>query len=376
MALDYLEAFQEVLALFFLMAVGYVLGKIKSFSVLDVAHIRRALYLICIPAMQFKEIATHEMNYELWKPFINSLLTTITMHVIFGLICLVYPFHNKIGTYLDGIFSFVYVSFVFFGCPLVRILYGQEYQYYPVMAGIVPFVIVPPIHSLMILLRQKADRKLEEENSHEEENPEIHHHEEEQEIELEGVEGLPDENEQHDTERKSDDDAENPEKEESVPPLWKTILWTILTPMLVLTLIGTIWSSTGIELPSFINSCTDYLERASMTTGLFTIGVFMSEHPFTGCNWIVLIINLCIHFIVMPLVSAFWSWLLGYDNQTTQICALLHALPIGLNGYVMAMNYGRGMHVSSFTFFYSNLLLIPIFMIWVAVFNETGFFAA
>ena len=78
----------------------------------------------------------------------------------------------------------------------------------------------------------------------------------------------------------------------------------------------------------------------------------------------------------MPLVSAFWSWILGFDNKTAQICTLLYALPIGLNGYIMAMNYGRGKHVSSYTFFYSNLIFIPVFMIWVTVINQTGLFSA
>ena len=186
--------------------------------------------------------------------------------------------------------------------------------------------------------------------------------------------------EAHEAHENHEEDTENPEKpensqEEQPEPMWKTIFWMICTPMFVCTVLGIIWSATGIALPSFINTFAGYLAQSVQATGLVAIGVFMSDHPFFGFNWTVVGIFLAIHFIVMPLISALWSFVLGVDHRLAQIMTLAHALPTGLTGYVMSINTGHGLNSSSYTFFWSNILFLPVYMIWVAVFNETGLFS-
>ena len=369
--LPYLDAFQEGLVLIVLIAIGYLCGKLKTFSVLDVSNIRRTLYLICIPAMLYKEIATHKLTKEVWWPLLNSLLTELSIHILLGIIVAVFPFHNKFEQFLDGIFSFAYVNFVYFACPIVRIMYGSEYQYIPVIAGIVHFIIEPPIHSFLILQKEKflANNVEEERKNHSDEqaNPVAMN---EDDVEMEGFE-----REEH-SDNGSQEEEEAANSEDSKPtPFWKTLFFMLVTPMFVCTIIGIIWSATGCGVPDFILTFVDYLERSVMATGLFTVGVFMSDHPFFGCNWLEVGAYLIIHFVVMPLISAFWAWVLNFDNHTAQICTLIHALPTGLTGYVMAINSGHGLQAASFTFFWSNILCLPVFLLWVTVFNQTGLFS-
>lgn len=368
--LPYLDAFQECLVLIVLIAIGYLCGKLKTFSVLDVSNIRRTLYLICIPAMLFMEISTHKLTKEIWWPLLNSLLTEISIHILLLIFVYAIPFHNKFEQFLDGIFSFAYVNFVYFACPIVRILYGSEYQYIPVIAGIVHFIIEPPIHSFLILQKEKflENHIEEEEKSHNDDQTNASAINDEDDVEMEGFEGT-----DHQTNTSPEEEVN---EEDSKPePMWKKIFFMLVTPMFVCTIIGIIWSATGYNLPDFISTFVDYLERSVMATGLFTVGVFMSDHPFFGCNWFEVGAYLIIHFVAMPLISAFWSWVLKFDNKTAQICALIHALPTGLTGYVMAINSGHGLKAASFTFFWSNILCLPVFMLWVTVFNETGLFS-
>lgn len=362
MKLSYLDSFQICLVLMVLIAMGYLCGKIKMFSVIDISSIRRTVYLIAIPAMLFKEISTHKLEAKTWYPLLNSLLSEISIHLLLLIVCYTFPFQNKFKQFLDGIFSFAYVNFIYFACPLVRIIWGAEYQYIPVIAGIVHFIIEPPIHSLLIL----SNLKREQNENHDETNEDQSEtHETSSDMEMDGIET----SEQTHPDKNEEEDMPNPPQPERIP-LWKQIVFVVVTPMLVSTIIGIVWSATGFKIPDFIQKFTGFLESSVMATGLFTIGVFMSDHPFFGCNWLEVGSYLIIHFIFMPLISAFWSWVIGFDSITAQICCVIHALPTGLTGYVMAINSGHGLQPSSFTFFWSNILLLPVFLIWITVFNE------
>ncbi|EAY11629.1 Auxin Efflux Carrier family protein [Trichomonas vaginalis G3] len=363
MKLSYLDAFQINLVLMVLIAIGYLLGKLRYFSVIDISSIRRTVYLISIPAMLFKEIATHKLEAKVWYPLLNSLLSEISIHVLLLIVCFAFPFKDKFKQFLDGIFSFAYVNFVYFACPMVRILWGAEYQYIPVIAGIVHFIIEPPIHSLLVISNHHREQNQQSTSSDEDQHD---NQQSDDGMEMDGVEHSEGIHEDHDEE----EEKRHPTIQTQTIPLWKQIIFVVVTPMLVCTILGIVWSATGLVIPSFILTFTTFLENSVMATGLFTIGVFMSDHPFFGCNWLEVGSYLIIHFIFMPLISAFWSWLIGFDSVTARVCCMIHALPTGLTGYVMAINSGHGLQASSFTFFWSNILCLPVFLIWITVFNE------
>ena len=323
------------------------------------------------------------------------------------------------------VYSTSYINFIFFGYPIIQILFGDEYVYTAALQNLVIVFILSPLHTFI----SWNDRKIE-------------HNEEEDEVELEDgidkttvgpiqrIQNDPEQPEQNDQSKQSENQTEEQNQQSSeqreneyedpytdsdtnetgsspsdkivvTPHLDETsqhestlethetsksvknsrfsskfwvVFFSVVTPNAVCSILGIIWSAINVEMPVFLNDFAYDLEKATMAAGLFTCGVFMWNHPFLGCNPIKLIISLACHFIVLPLISLFWSWLLNVDSKTGMINVLLHTMPTALIGYVMSCNSGHEMKTASFTFFYSILLFLPFLMLWVIVFNELDIF--
>lgn len=394
------------MSVFSVVGLAYFTGFLKFFNVDQISTIRRVIFLIALPAAIFREIAMHSLTWETWMPFVNSVLTQITLHVLIAITLIVLPMDAKYVRFLQACFSTAYSSF-FFNYPIIQILYGNDYLYIPILNSFVHHLILTPIHSLMILNPRKDHTNAHDsDHQEEEEGPEfpedgmdndsgapIHpvvmpNHKEAESINVEHEQNISDAEEPkvvvHDSENPPKDDQDIDELEEDSieepppPTAGKTLLWTLLTPMNICVLLGIIWSAAiqpRWEMPLFIHALVQNLEHAVPAAGLTCVGVFLWEHPFFGCNWVEVSIYIATHFIVKPLISIFWSWILKFPGEIARIVTLSNVAPAALTGYVMTLNCGYGMKSASFTFFWSNLVFIPVFFLWVVVFNETGLFS-
>ena len=407
--LSYLDTLQVLLAALTVVGLAYFTGFLKMFTVQDVSSIRRVIFLVAYPAMIFRELGNRPMNYETWQPFINALLTQITVHILIFLVTYAIPGERYIR-FIQAVFSCTYSSF-FYNYPIVQVFWGDDHLYIPLVASLVHCLVMTPVHSVLIYGgSDNEDHKGDSEAGEEEEVDDI-----EEGLDKGGpihpIEEHPGQQAHTEPvveqEREKGKDAENPEHEEEVeehadtrpedvmevedvipedqeeedmpeppaPTVWKTVLWTVVTPMNVCIVLGIIWSVIGWNMPPIISNFVYNLEKAVPAAGLFCIGTFLWEHPFCGCNWVEVGIYLAVHFIVMPLVAAFWAWLLKYENKMAMICTLISTAPASLTGYVMTINCGYGMKSASFTFFWSNLMFIAVFFLWVLALNKTGLFA-
>ena len=404
--LSYLDTLQVLLAALTVVGLAYFTGFLKMFTVQDVSSIRRVIFLVAYPAMIFRQLGNRPMNYETWQPFINTLLTQVTVHLLIFLVAYAIPGERYIR-FIQAVFSCTYSSF-FYNYPIVQVFWGDEALYIPLVASLVHCLVMTPLHSVLIYGGSEEEQKSDSEAPEEEEIDDIEEgvdkggpihpiegHGDEQHQEAVEVEDEEPEQNQKDTENpeqepQSDDGELHPEdvmeiddvipeeeeqKETPAPVFWKALLWTVVTPMNVCIILGIIWSFTGWTMPPIISNFVYNLEKAVPAAGLFCIGTFLWEHPFFGCNWLEVGIYLAVHFVVMPLVAALWAWILKFENKMAMICTLINTAPASLTGYVMTINCGYGMKSASFTFFWSNLIFIAVFFLWVLALNKTGLFA-
>ena len=407
-SIDYLDAFQVSLCTIVIVAIGYLCGGLKMFNSKHASEIRRALYLICIPGLVFRLVALQPLSYHSWSPFLNSLLVQATMHIIYALVCLIFPFKNKSKKFLEMTFATTTCEFLSFASSCIQYTHSLDYIYVPTMQAIALFAIVVPFHTVLsyVFGKPSNDDVEEKYTSSSEKN-------EEDEIELEeGIESGPAEpiipvetqggqnindiseprsDQEPLTEKKTDsnedssvrksDDANNEEplkSQEPQPkklPLKWALFWTIVNSINVCTIVGIIWSATKWEMIVFVEEFTLDLQKTVFAAGLFINGVIMWEYPFKGFNWMKVLGYNLIHYIIMPLVSMLWCYVCKVDKTTSILCVLSHVSPVALFGNIMARNSGYKLKTVPYTFFWSNVAFLPIYMLWVIVFNEISIFS-
>ncbi|OHT01116.1 Auxin Efflux Carrier family protein [Tritrichomonas foetus] len=426
--LSYIGVFQVCMASYVIMGMGCVGLIQKMFGLEDASIIRKIFYVICFPGMFFRQIGKQKLTYDSWSPFIIELLIQLTLHIILAIIVFAFPFKNKKAKYLESLFSNCYTNNVIIGYSLVRAVFGDVYLHIPVMTNIVTSFLLVPIHTLFILPHSKGE--LEENYMEEEEELEdgiergtgtIHHIGDSHQHQIE-KDGNPstvsnnhsssDENnnreansptldsnidnnigdntpknnnniheddvhvviENNVSNHEENEDTDESISEEKTYSKLKAIFWSVVTPNNVFIIVGIIWSATKWEMPVFVDTTALNLEKAVMACGLFSIGIFMWEHPFKGCPWLPVIFNMFLRFIISPIIAALWCWILNIDKVESQIILLIHSLPSALIGYVLTINAGTGMKTASYSFYWSNLIFVPILLIWTAIINEAGLF--
>ena len=385
--IDYLDAFQCMLALMVIIGLGYLCTGLKIFTADDALALCRALFMIPMPALFFRQVGLQKLNLDGWHSFLNELLVQATIHILLAIVCFAIPAKSKKLEYMKALFSSAYTNFIFFGTPITQVLFGDQYMHIPAMMNIVQFFFVIPWHTFLIWkwTKKEAEAKDALKASDEKHDEEVFEDGEDKgdgapiepisDVEVEG-----EEQNQDDPEAEHEDSNSKSKKQESKcaqccarcnkPTKFWAVFWAIVCPSNVCTVLGIIWAATGWTMPMYVNSTAQYLEKAVMAAGLFSIGVFMWGEKFCGFNVPIVIVHMIIHFLVNPLISWFWCWVVGMDDKNAMLCVLSHAMPPAMTGYMMSVNCGYGMRTAAYTFFWSNMLCMAPLMLWFIVLNE------
>ena len=167
------------------------------------------------------------------------------------------------------------------------------------------------------------------------------------------------------------DESDNPD---SVSLKW-AIFKTYVNPITICAVLGIIWSATGVKMITFLEETSNTLQKATLGAGLFVVGLFMFHHPFIKFNIPRVILYIFIHYFIIPSISILWSYILKIDSTQAIINALSHVAPLGIFGSFLAQNTGYKMKCVSYTFFWSNVVFLPIFMLWILFLKEVTIFS-
>lgn len=376
---DYLESFQMHIMLYVIIVMGYIFSWLKFFVLDDCYQILRLIRLVCFSSMMFREIALSDPSYFTWKPFFISLLTFTSIRVISLIASLIFSRKELFLKYLQLSFSYSYINFFSFGYPFIHLFYGEKYEYICVIANIAQSFIMRPIDSIMVNTfspssSSNAYSSFHLSNQSETQLENLDHPE--QKISTDESISKNDIQEHlmadSDISNSSTDSFINHDEESPK----KALLYAAVSPQNVCTLLGIAYSFTKWKLPAIID--TPILNFANMIIGvtLFFIGVALWSHPWKGCNYIQVIPCLIMKHIIIPLIALLFCWLLKCDSLTARCCVILFSMPSDYTGIALLSKSNLTPNSITFSFFFSQILGLPFFFAWIAVFNETKLFSS
>lgn len=463
--IDYLLALQVFAAIYVMVAIGYGCSGIKLFNSANSEAIRKILNYVCIPGLVFHQIGIQQFSYEIFKPFLIGLLVQATIQILILIISFIFPFESKTHKYVNLFYSLSYYDCIFACIPISQFIYGEKYNYVPVMLSMVQYFIIIPVHNLLAFrilgpptteTNESSDNnneiKLEDQDNHSindiptkritvnGDNPEVktkkksdikrrlsnsseklensanhtsfleidkqekkenesteknEKNENDKFIDVkENQEETEDNNKEEDDNILNNSDNKTLDKKEKegcikkrcscfyrlcnkfkIINIWTTLFFSLVTPINVCFILGIIWSLIGLTMPKFLTQFVTDLEKAVVAGGLFACGVFMWNHPFFGCSPIEIPITVFVHIVVIPLLGFLFCWLLKVENEITQIIMFCLAAPSSLSSFYAAIYNHLSNSTITYTFFWTYLLCLPVFMLWTVVFNQTKIFS-
>jgi malonate transporter and related proteins len=119
----------------------------------------------------------------------------------------------------------------------------------------------------------------------------------------------------------------------------KTVRGVLTNPIVASILGGTLWGFADIPLPAFVDAPLEMLGHGAVPLSLFALGMGLAEYKIRdGLNQSLAIC--AIKLAVQPLVVWLLARALGLPPLETQVVTMLASLAIGINVYVMAMQFG------------------------------------
>ena len=369
-AFNYIVCFQLFIMLDVIVAVGYIFGWRKKFTIDDSYAILRVVRIICYPGLMFYELSKTKPDYFTWKPIIVSFLTILSSRLITIIAALIFPGKQRFLRYLQLSFSYCYPCFYSYGYPVIRKLFGEEYLYIVVIVSIINFFIMRPID--VILMNTVSPKSVPNESV-----PTNDFHEN---AELDGEHQL------EEIEHEPQDSITEylvPEKPAILPEnyifhdegsLKKRLLLALFSSQNIFTVIGICYSFTGWPLPLVVSTVAKEFMKLLFATSLFFSGVALWSHPFKGCNWFQVVPCLVMKHVIMPLIAALFCWVFKFDSLNAKACILLFSMPADYTGIGLLSRNNLTPNPITFSFFFSQLIGFPCFMLWIVVFNQTNIF--
>jgi predicted permease len=108
---------------------------------------------------------------------------------------------------------------------------------------------------------------------------------------------------------------------------------------------------------------------------MFCVGVAVRNHPISIGQWNRVIPFLVVHHFVNPLIATAWAFALKADTVSARACVLLWTMPVDWTGAWLALKSGSPRNVVTATAVWSHLIVLPTFLIWLAILGTTGLFA-
>jgi len=417
--LNYLDSFQNFLAGYVVVAIGYLCSFFNMFNIKQISAVRRVFYLTAIPGMMFYQIGKTDPSKKVWSPLLIAFLVQVTLHVIFAIVSWVFPFSNHKKRFLSLLFAIVHSDFLMFGSPLAQYLWDStNYISVAVISSVCESFLITPIHLILTYNQTKlegfsdssdevSEYESEDYNNNNNNNNEsirsnfsqtgldIHLHpdgnSDTPNDQQSSTQNANENQEENTTEKKKNTLATSPlftfreyvetnkmEERKNSLLLFETsfkrhFIFSFVNATNVTTVIGIIWSFCPWGMFKLIDEFAGDLSKAVAGVGLFCIGCFMWEHPFAGCNWIEVIIYFILHSFGVPFLSMLFCYLLKIDKDISKVIVLMHSMPVSLTGYLLGKTSGVEMESASFTWFYTNLLALPLQMIWAAIINNIKF---
>lgn len=394
MALHYVRAIEILLTNYVIGCLGLLLSRIKIMTADEARLILLITGSVSIPCMIFREVGQHTLHEVVWRPLFVAISVQVVLHVVVFLLCFCAPARKRWMLLLRTLLGTAYTEFLYFGAPFIQIVFGEDLTYVAVQCAIASLVIVRPLHSFYIYWLAsrgflEADQRdlIPRKNDEEEENEledgldhgigAVHPVRGEEESHTEGSSSISSVKESSQGEEESlGEGSSSISPVEDNPPakLWRVIVTNIFTPRSLCLFLGLIWSAIEVTMPVFLDNLTHEHEKALMSPGLFTTGVYIFYHPLIRGPATEITICSLVRVVALPLLAMFFSWCYGLEARIAAAVTILHAMPCGVTTYHISKQLNIMNSSPTYVFAWTNIISVAVVMLWVCILNETHVF--
>jgi predicted permease len=332
--------------------------KIDTEKISLITHITTSLSL---PLMILRETRRNRLTFQIFQPLFVGLLSQVTIHLLLIPIVIFFVPAERFHYFMKLAISVVYSDVAYFGFPVIQTVFGDGFTYICAEHAVLLYAFVYPLHSIMfhfVEYRTAVCPDSEDEASIDE---------------IDGVARDP--NATRDVLIDVEEEEEEDRLAESRPPQRKLFL-RFLTPSLIAFILGIIWSATGLGCPFGIDHFCSSYSKALMAPGIAAVGVHILSHGLRTAEFRELLLCLAFKLVGLPFIAVVWCYVLQLEVSTAWAVVLLHAMPMNLLGYDLALDRQWGRGTSTYTFVWSNMLALPVIMLWITVINEEGLLGA
>ncbi|OHT12658.1 Auxin Efflux Carrier family protein [Tritrichomonas foetus] len=315
-------------------AFGYVACKLKLFKPEATNAINRFLLKCCYLPMITRAIAIKDLGSLSFMPFLVAILTITINCIILGAIslmskCFKSRFYMFLSTYLPS----HYVNYLIIGLPIFISIWSEEENHVVAVQNMSGDLYTVPLYLIFINIFNVQRSNIEH--------------------------------------KKANDGIV--EKIDWHLPL--DILIRIVTNNFIIgNALGFIYAATKWKMCPYLWDIMKYLGDSVLALAMFTVGGFLSRHSVIACNFLHLVVTLCIRHITFPIVAGLLCYAFRLDPRLSRQIMILTCLPTATAAFLMNEENKTGPGVASSMILWSTILVIPFIIIWLLVLDKLGIF--
>ncbi len=147
--------------------------------------------------------------------------------------------------------------------------------------------------------------------------------------------------------------------------LWSALLRILQNPLLIGVALGAVVNQTGIELIEPVEAFIGMLAAAVVPAALFGLGGALNDYRLAD-SWAQALVMSLFQLVSQPVIA--WVLMvpvLGVPHDLAKVGVLLAAMPAGINVFVFATYYNRGVDVATNTVLISTALSMITLSAWL-----------
>jgi predicted permease len=382
---NYLDAFQTIIVQFLIVVLGYIFMAVGFFTYDESVPFFRILRLVSLPAIVFRELSIVPMTWSSFAPLAHSILTQATIHILSALAAFFIPAPDHFTQFLTFIYSYSHTCFIPYGYPIIRILFGENLCYIPIVANIIQTLITRPLHiwatfhisPLAVTHDFIPDAAAARDSAaHDSPRPSESVRSSRKSTSNVGtpdIEAVLDNGESQAPLEEVDTDPDDTESEEPVVihDFKRNMIGAFVAGSIIAIVLGIVWNIIGVKLPLVLQVVADNFSHAYCGCTMFCIGVAARNHPLNVGQWSQVVPFLAVHHIANPLIALAWAFALRLDAVTARACVLLWSMPVEWTGAWLVERCGSPRNVITATALWSHIIALPMFFCWLALLGET-----
>ena len=417
-AIDYLSSFEGLFATIVIVAVGVLCILLKQFTAKAISSIQRVVFLVPMAALLFREIGDSKLNGKTWTSFAHAAIVSVILHIITA----IYSFITKknkpfVQRFIETSMAYCESEFSFYSYMFASKVMTRDLMLHAAMAQFFQFLVAVPLHKILALYyipdcveklnepepedqdnvalnpkekHEDADEKSDDGHELENDpsnppkekinltgNPEAISNNTDSDKEDDGQPSQGSEDESNAPSKPPPDVPEQPKEEVKPKKPWTRLQYVanaICSQYNICALLGILWSAFNISMPTFLSTFVVDLETAVFSAGLFTVGAMIAFHPIRGAPIVDVIVGCVIHLIVQPLLALAFASAFSLESNAAKYIVIANCSPTASYAVMCGNKIGLDKSVISYTHVWSTIFVLPFFMIWLAIINETKVF--